>query len=123
MNEDVNKFVRSVYRDVDTRELPRLLAHLTQDCTFVFGNAEPVTGHAAIEDFVGGFMGMIAAMEHRTEEAWRAGDAVFARLRVTYTRHDAIQKSYPASVIWRMHGPLIREFRIFVDNSNLFAPQ
>lgn len=113
-------FVRSVYKDVDTLDVHKLLAHLTNDCILVFGNAKPVSGHAAAERFLSGFVGMIAGMAHEIEECWEVGEVIISKMRVTYTRKDRLQKTYPAVVIWRMRGPLIREFLIYCDNSSLF---
>jgi len=112
-------FVRSVYQDVDTLDVHKLIAHLTDDCVFVFGNAAPITGHAAIEGLLCGFFGAIAGIRHEIEECWEANGAIISRMRVTYTRKDRIRKSYPAAVIWRMRGPLIKEFLIYCDNSSL----
>lgn len=114
-------FMQAVYRDIDSRDIQRLLAHLTPDCHFVFGNAPPLAGHAEVAAQVGGFLGVIAGIRHDVDEAWQVGDVVIGRLRVTYTRHDGAVRSYPAAVIWRLQGPLVHEFRIYVDNSTLFT--
>lgn len=119
---DTRDYVKRVYADVDTMDVRKLLEHLTEDCAFVFGNAEPLSGHAAIEVHVGGFMGMIAGMAHEIEDVWRVDDVVIVRTKVTYTRKDRSQVSYPAAIILRLRGDRICEFRIYVDNSTLFNP-
>ncbi|TKC92264.1 nuclear transport factor 2 family protein [Trinickia terrae] len=122
MNETID-FVRNVYRDVDAMDPRRLTAHLTPDCTFVFANADPVTGSAAIESHLRAFMEMFDGMTHEIDAAWRAGDVVISRLRVAYRRKDGIRKVYPAAVIWRMRGELIGEFTVFIDASTLFSAE
>lgn len=114
------EFVRSVYKDVDTLNVHKLVTHLTNDCILVFGNAKPVSGRAATERFLSDFVEMIAGMAHEIEECWKVDEVIISKMRVTYTRKDHIQKTYPAAVIWRMRGPLIREFLIYCDNSSLF---
>lgn len=114
-------FVRSVYKDVDGMDVRKVSAYLTEDCILVFGNAPPVVGHRAIEGYTGGFMEMLAGIAHDIDEAWSVDDVVISRMRVTYTRKDGKRKSYPAAVIWRMRGPRISEYRIYVDNSTLFV--
>jgi ketosteroid isomerase-like protein len=115
------EFVKNVYRDVDSLDASKLVAHLTPDCTFIFGNAEPIIGHQAIIQYIGGFGSMVAGLAHDVDEVWTIGEMVFICQRVTYTRMDGSQVSYPAAVVWRMKGQYIDEFRIYVDNSTLFA--
>lgn len=119
---DTRDYVSRVYADVDSMDVRKLLAHLTEDCAFIFGNAEPVIGHPAIQAYIGGFMGMIAGIVHEIEDVWRVDDVVIVRQKVTYTRKDQSQVSYPAAIIWRLRGERICEFRIYVDNSTLFNP-
>lgn len=113
--------VRSTYKDIDTMDVGKLISHLTQDCQFIFANMEPLVGHGAIESNIGGFMASLERMVHSVVEAWRVDAVIFSRLQVTYRRRDGVEKSYPAAVLWRMRGPLISEFRIYVDNSDLFS--
>jgi hypothetical protein len=46
MNE-AHAFVTSVYKAIDTMDEKELAPFLTENCTFVFGNATPVVGRAA----------------------------------------------------------------------------
>lgn len=115
------EFVRNVYKDIDTLDAKKLVAHLTDDCIFVFGNLDPLVGHAAVERLLGSFFQALDAMAHEIEECWKVDETIISRMRVTYTRKDRLRKSYPAAVIWRMQGRRIREFLIYCDNSSLFV--
>lgn len=119
MNKPID-YVRSVYADIDTMDVKKLTKHLTDDCNFVFANAEPKVGKPAVEEFIGGFMQAIGGIKHEIDESWRSDDVVVSRLRVTYTRKDGARKTYPAAVIFRMRSELIKDFLIYVDNSTLF---
>ena len=114
------EYVRSVYADIDTMDVKKLTKHLTDDCNFVFANAEPKVGKRAVEEFIGGFMQAIGGLRHEVDESYRVDDVVFSRLKVHYTRNDGAIKSYPAAVLFRMRSELIKDFLIYVDNSTLF---
>ena len=120
MNATV-EFVQGVYEDVDSLEVPRFISRLTEDCVFIFGNADAVSGHSAIASYFGAFSEMIADIAHVVDEAWTFDGAIISTVRVTYTRKDMSTLSCPAMVLWRMQDELIKEYRICVDNSALFA--
>jgi ketosteroid isomerase-like protein len=101
---------------------PAQLAFFTPDCTFVFANHAPVRGHEAIGAYVQAFFSTIAGLEHELFEVWSVGENVIVRMTVTYTRKDGKRMTFPAAVIWKIRAELISEFRIYVDNSPLFAP-
>jgi len=94
---------------------------LTEDCTFVFGNSEPVVGRAASADASKAFMSLIAGIKHDLADVWRVDDNIISRMTVTYTCKDGQKMSFPAVTIWRLKGKEIADYRIYVDNTPLFA--
>lgn len=91
------------------------------DGVFVFGNAEPVVGHAAIEAAVSAFFGVIRALRHEIHDVWQVEDAVIARLTVTYTRYGGTTVVLPMATIWHERAGLITDYRIYADLAPLFA--
>jgi ketosteroid isomerase-like protein len=123
-NEEMKQafeFATAVYDAVDTMDEKRLASFLTENCIFVFGNAEPVIGRTAAADYSKGFMQMIAGIKHVLSNAWSVDGRIISQVTVTYTRKDGKQMSFPAVTIWRMEGTQIADYRIYVDNSPLFA--
>jgi uncharacterized protein (TIGR02246 family) len=118
---NAREFAVNVYRAVDSMDPLAQLAFFTPDCTFVFGNHAPVRGHDAIGAHVQAFFSTIAGLEHELFEVWSVDDHVIVRMTVTYTRKDGKRMTFPAAVIWKIRDELISEFRIYVDNSPLFA--
>jgi ketosteroid isomerase-like protein len=120
MNE-AHAFVSSVYKAIDTMDEKELAPFLTENCTFVFGNAKPVVGRAASAEASKAFMALIAGIRHDLADVWSVDDNVISRMAVTYTRKDGKKMSFPAVTIWRVEGKQIADYRIYVDNTPLFA--
>ena len=114
-------FAASVYEAIDSMDEKKLAPFLTENCTFVFGSAAPVFGRAASADASKAFMGLIAGIKHDLADVWSVDDNVISRMTVTYTRKDGKKMSFPAVTIWRVEGKQIADYRIYVDNTPLFA--
>ncbi|ANB73017.1 hypothetical protein AYM40_12065 [Paraburkholderia phytofirmans OLGA172] len=115
------EFSTAVYEAVDSMDETRLASFLTENCTFVFGNSEPVIGRAAAAEHSKRFLETIAGIKHEVINAWSVDGRIISQVTVAYTRKDGKQMSFPAATIWRMEGSKIADYRIYVDNSPLFA--
>ena len=51
--------VKEIFASIDGMNADAFVAHLTEDVTFRFGNAEAVHGRAAVAEAVNGFWGTI----------------------------------------------------------------
>jgi ketosteroid isomerase-like protein len=116
-------FAKSVYEAIDTMDERKLAPFLTENCSFVFGNAKPVVGRAASANASKAFMATIAGITHDLADVWGVDDNIISRMTVTYTRKDGKKMSFPAVTIWRVEGKQIADYRIYVDNTPLFASQ
>jgi ketosteroid isomerase-like protein len=114
-------FAASVYEAIDSMDEKKLAPFLTENCTFVFGSAAPVFGRAASADASKAFMRLIAGIKHDLEDVWRFDDNIVSRMTVTYARKDGRKMSFPAVTIWRVEGQQIADYRVYVDNTPLFA--
>jgi limonene-1,2-epoxide hydrolase len=109
-------------RAIDARDAARFAQFIAPDGVFVFSNQPPVTGRAAIEQYVAGFFGALKGLNHSVDTVFRDGDTVGMTGTVTYTRLDGSTLAVPFCNVFRMKGELIARYQIFIDNSKLFQP-
>jgi ketosteroid isomerase-like protein len=93
---------------------------LTENCTFVYANSDPVIGRANAAASSKKFLDLLAAIKHELLEVWGFDDVIVSRIRVTYTRKDGSTLTIPAATIWRVRDRQIDEYRIYVDIGPLF---
>lgn len=114
-------WLTGMFATVDAFDADRFLTFLSPECEFRFGNAPSIYGHDAIRGAVTGLFGAIKGIRHDRLEAWVHPDATICNGLVTYTRHDDSTLTVPFAVTFRLERGLVREYLIFVDNSQLFA--
>jgi ketosteroid isomerase-like protein len=114
-------WIAALFAAIDRQDAEAFAGFLTEDARFVFGNLPPVAGRAAIRDFVAGFFASIRAVSHDVPDNWQAGDAVICRGQVTYTRHDGSILTVPFADVFLMAGDKVRDYRIYMDASALYA--
>lgn len=57
--------VARIFRDIDTFDPDKFVAHLTKDVVFRFANSPELTGHQAVRQGVADFFATIAGLSHR----------------------------------------------------------
>jgi hypothetical protein len=110
-----------MYKAIDAKSSVGMCNFLTEDSTFRFANMPAVIEKSNIITFLDGFFQSIKAIQHSGLEYRNSGDEWFANGFVTYTRHNDSQLKVPFAVLLRMKADLIKEFLIFVDNSELYT--
>jgi ketosteroid isomerase-like protein len=110
-----------LFADIDSMDPDAFAAHLADDVSFKFGNADPVIGRAAVRDTWAGFCEAIDGVSHDVIEQWEDGAATIVESTVTYTRKDGSTISLPVVTIYRGAGELIEDYRIFMDVAPLWA--
>jgi hypothetical protein len=94
----------------------------TADGSFRFGNAEPEVGRERVQRAVAGFFSSIVALRHHDLQTWNVQeDIAVTEGRVQYTRQDGSTVDLPFVNVYRTQGPLIEDYRIYVDVGPLFA--
>lgn len=121
MIKNVRDFAKSVFSTIDGQNSAGFLAFLDPEAVFIFGNAPPVHGSAAIGEAADRFFDAITELHHEVEQVWHINDFIICRLSVTYTAHDGRLLQLPAATIWQLAGDKITDYRIYIDNSPLFA--
>ena len=120
-------FTGHVFAIVDKRDAEGFAALFAPDGRFVFGNADPVVGPAAIAGAVGGFFAGIRGLRHELRNRWETGADTVAELVVEYDRADGRSVRIPAVTIFTRSGTgadtgSITDYRIYIDLDPLFAP-
>ncbi len=110
-----------LFADIDSMEPDRFAAHLADDVSFRFGNADAVHGRDAVRDVWAGFCETVDGVSHEIVEQFESGDATIAESNVTYTKKDGAQVTVPVVTIYRSGGELIDDYRVFIDLAPLFA--
>jgi len=110
-----------LFADIDSMEPDRFAAHLADDVSFRFCNAEAVHGRDAVRDVWAGFCETVDGVSHEIVEQFESGDATIAESNVTYTKKDGAQVTVPVVTIYRSGGELIDDYRVFIDLAPLFA--
>jgi ketosteroid isomerase-like protein len=114
-------YASEVYEAIDSKDERRLAPFLSENCTFVYANSDPVVGRANIAEASKNFLALVAGIRHQVLDVWAIDDVIVSQLDVTYTRHDGSTLTVPAVTIWRMLDKQIDEYRIYVDVAPLFA--
>lgn len=110
-----------LFADIDSMEPERFAAHLAEDVTMRFGNAEPIRGRGAVRDAWAAFCKELRGVRHEVVGRWKVDETTIVEATVTYTRHDSNQVTVPVVTIYRERGGRINDYRIYVDLAPLFA--
>jgi ketosteroid isomerase-like protein len=115
-------FTEHVFAIVDKRDSAAFAALFAPDGRFVFGNADPIVGPAAIGAAVGAFFAGIDGLRHELRNTWVLGADTVAELVVEYDRTGGGSVRIPAVTIFtRDQAGLVSDYRIYVDLAPLFA--
>ena len=117
----MSDWAERLYAKVDAMDAKGFAEVFLPEGTLRFGNADVLTGPAAIEQAIAGFFGTIAGLRHENVGTWEVGDTTILEAKVTYTRKDGRHVTVPAVTIYRRQGDKARSCRIHVDLAPLYA--
>jgi ketosteroid isomerase-like protein len=112
----------ALFAAIDARDADRFVAFLTSDAQFRFGNGPLLCGQPAIRAAVAGFFGAIRACQHRIIGIWSEAGSFVCEGEVTYTRLDGARVTVPFVNVMALQDHKISIYRIYIDNTPLFAP-
>jgi ketosteroid isomerase-like protein len=110
-----------VLKTVDSKDSGAFSSHLTDDAVFRYGSQEPVKGRQAIRDYVEGFFGTVAALEHRPIETWEGESSLVCRGEVTYTKLDGAQVTVPFTNVLKLDGQRVHDYLVYIDPTPLLS--
>jgi ketosteroid isomerase-like protein len=117
----MSRDLAGAFADIDSFDPDKFIAHLTPDVRFRFGNAEPVTGRAAVREAVAGFFTTIDGLTHHIRNAWELGDVVIVQIDVEYLRKDGKTVLVPNADVLTYDGDLVRDWQIYIDVAPVYA--
>lgn len=112
-------WVVDLFKSIDRKDVDMFVSFLTEDATFQFGNAPPITGRESIREVVAQFFSGIERLEHRIVDTWALQEVVICKGEVTYTRHDGSLLAVPFANILKLSNNHIHEYFVYVDISQL----
>ena len=105
---------------LDSKNLERVLEHLTDGCVLIAGNGEAVNGKENIGKVFEDFFPAVKSTAHNVTDIFESGESLVHRGTVTYTHLDDSQLTVPFCDVFKMKGDLINEYYIYIDWSELF---
>ena len=123
---EIATWATQLFATIDSMEPDALMPYFADDSVFRFGNAPPASGRSAIRAAVAAFFGEIGGLRHSVTGMWTGrwerGRVLAIEAEVTYTRRDGTRTpALPVTSTLRLEGDLIKDYRIFMDISPLFA--
>jgi limonene-1,2-epoxide hydrolase len=112
-----------LFADIDSMQPERFTAHLADDVTMRFGNADPIHGRDEVGQAWAAFCQDLNGVHHDLVEQWTVDGTTIVEARVTYTRGDDTQVTVPVVTIYRERDGEINDYRIYIDLAPLFAGQ
>ncbi len=112
--------IQGLFNAIDAFDTKTFASFLDEDAHFKFGNIPVIKGKDAIFEFVAGFFQAIKGIRHTNLESWELEGIRFVNGTVSYTRLDGSILTVNLSKTLKLKGSKIKEYLIFIDNSELF---
>ena len=110
-----------LFASIDAMDVESFVGFLTEDGTFRFGSAPPVSGREAVGAAVGGFFSSIEGLRLDLQRVIREGDTIVCEGEVAYTRQDGSEITLPFCDVFEVSDGLIATYLIYMDIGPLFA--
>ena len=110
-----------LFASIDAQDTDAFLACLTEDAIFRFGSAPAVRGREAIRAGVDGFFASIKGSSHALNQVLSDGNTLVCEGEVSYRRHDDSEITLPFTNVFKLDGPLISHYKIYIDIAPLYA--
>ena len=117
-----SELTQRVFAAVDATDARTFSEFFTDDGRMVYGNGNPMTGRAEIEQGVADFFGTVRGLRHGVLNESVVGADTINELSVTYERHDGKSVTIPAATVWHVAaGNRIDHYRVYADVAPVFA--
>ncbi|NEQ29113.1 MAG: nuclear transport factor 2 family protein [Microcoleus sp. SIO2G3] len=121
----MSEWVKRLFATIDEMKADEFVSFFAKDAQFRFGNAKPVVGREGVLNAVKKFFLSIKSLQHditgQWTGQWEQGNVVSVEAEVSYTRKDGTVVTLPCTSTLRLEGDLIRDYRIYMDISPVFA--
>lgn len=116
-----SKDIERMFASIDGMRVEEILGFFADDIFFQFGNNEPARGKDAVRQGISAFFSSIEAMRHSFTGIWAQDNTVICRSNAEYTRKDGRVVTLPCVSIFQYQGPLISDYRVYIDISPVYA--
>lgn len=113
------QWINDFFNAIDSGDASGFVQYLTEDASFRMGNAEPMLGKKTVLAGVSMFISSLKGMKHNISHTSISGDVIAIHGSVTYTRLDDTELSVPFANILYMAGNKIKDYLVFINNSEL----
>lgn len=114
-------WVRELFSALERRDALGFARFLTEDVTYVFGNAPAIHGRNATREMVAVFLEGVAGVQYELERSWVREDSLIVDGHVTYTRQDGMTLTVPFCHVCLRQGDRISDYRAYGNISALYA--
>lgn len=112
-----------IFAAIDSGDPDRFVAHLTENVSFRFGNADAAQGRAHVKEAVTGFFSSIKGLTHHIKNIWEVEpNKTVLEIEVEYRRHDGETVYVPNVDILTWDGDLVSNWQILIDVAAVYAP-
>jgi ketosteroid isomerase-like protein len=127
---DVNRPTRSMAETgtslikrffASAKSLDDYVSFFTPDAVYRFGNQPPARGRDAIREGAMRFRSKVQRVAHDVKGMWEVDDVVVCEMEITYTLPDGRTVTLPCCDLFRIEGDHIRDMRVYMDASPVFA--
>ncbi len=115
------QWVTELFASIDSMNTDKFATYLTDDSAFTFGNSPSAVGKETVHNVVEGFFQSIKSVEHTDLQTIGSGDFIVVRGNSKYTSHNDSTLTVPFCNVFGMQGELIKDYRIYIDLSLLYA--
>jgi len=117
-----DSLIRAVFKAADSCEAKQFANYLTEDVVFRFGNAPECIGKVSVEENLTGFFSLIKTMSHKLVGIHQSEDVWAVEGVVNYVDNFGRKFSYQVCSVMRLRENKFCEYRIYVDNHDMFIP-
>jgi ketosteroid isomerase-like protein len=111
-----------MFAAADTRDIPRFLRYLTDDVAFRFGNAPTLHGHTQVTEALTTLFQTVKKLRHTIVGVHKCGDVWAVETVAHYEDRYGRSFSVPACSLMVFRGDRMSDYKIFIDNSEMFQP-
>jgi hypothetical protein len=117
-----SEVIRRLIRLFEVMNVDAALTMFTEDARYRFGNYPPAVGREGIRTAAtSSHLEAIKGCRFNIQGLWELEDVVVCEMEIEYIRTDDSILTLPCTDVFRMEGSLIKDMRIYMDPSPLFA--
>ena len=117
-----SEVIRQLIRLFEAMNIDEALLMFTEGARYRFGNYPAAVGREDIRTAAASsHLKAIKGCKFNIQDLWEFGDVVVCEMEIQYIRIDDSILTLPCTDVFRMEGNRIKDMRIYMDPSPLFA--